>query len=235
MEAEERDDPVEEGLEVVVPHVHPPKNVEDKGMIQHRLAVVTEGIGHALHLSAVVVDVHVTLDEGSAHDVEVESTSLTVDEELLLDGNPNPTGCAAVMDNVLELDSERVEEPGEDDTVHPSPSGKSRGSNFGGDVVVEGVALEGFRIDLSFLPLEGSSVLMLTGGGGSGLGSGEGRGNGGVGGKPSTAMAVLDAVPREGKGSGGQTTSTGHTACGGGWGRGGGEMRERRGLGLELG
>jgi hypothetical protein len=75
--------------------------------------------------------------------------------------------------------------------------GRAEVAGFGGDVVVEGVALEGFRIDLLLLPLEGSSVLTLTGGGGSGLGGGKGRGNGGFGGKPPTAATV----PREGEGA----------------------------------
>jgi hypothetical protein len=112
---------------VVVPNVHPLKNVEDEGTIRHRLVEVTEGIGLALHLPTVVVDVQVTLDEVSTHDVEVESTGLTVYEELLLDGNPRLTGCATMlMDDVLELDGERVEEPGEDDTIHPAPIWEER-------------------------------------------------------------------------------------------------------------
>jgi hypothetical protein len=42
------------------------------------------------------------LDEGPEWDVEVESMSLAVVEELLLDGNPSLMGCAAtLMDDIL--------------------------------------------------------------------------------------------------------------------------------------
>jgi hypothetical protein len=69
VEGGERDNSLEEGLEMVVPLVQPLKNVEYNDTIRHRLTEVAEGIGHALHLSAVVVQVQVTLDEGPERDI----------------------------------------------------------------------------------------------------------------------------------------------------------------------
>jgi hypothetical protein len=49
-----------------------------------------------------------------------------VAEEPLVDGNPSLTGYAATLTNdILELDSERTEEPGEDDVVHPLQVGRA--------------------------------------------------------------------------------------------------------------
>jgi hypothetical protein len=47
-----------------------------------------------------------------------------------------------LADDVLEVDVEGVEEPWEDDAVHPPLAWKSWGSDVGSDVVVEGVALQ---------------------------------------------------------------------------------------------
>jgi hypothetical protein len=47
-----------------------------------------------------------------------------------------------LTDDVLELDDERVEEPGEDDTIHPSQARKSRGNSVRGDMVIERVVLQ---------------------------------------------------------------------------------------------
>jgi len=109
---------------VVVPPVEATKEVEDERTIRDRLAEVTEGVRHALHLAAVLGDGKVALDEDSESGVEVESTSLAVAEELVLNGKPGlASGATALADDVLQLDGDGAEDPGEDNTVHPAPRG----------------------------------------------------------------------------------------------------------------
>jgi hypothetical protein len=85
----------------------------------------------------------VTLDEDQEHGVEVESTGPAVAGELLLDGNTSLTSCATTFTNdVMEHDSDRAKESGEDNIVHPPSAGKGGSSSIGGDVVVEGVSLQ---------------------------------------------------------------------------------------------
>jgi hypothetical protein len=51
----------------------------------------------------------------------VESTSLTIVEELLLNSYPDLASSATTrVDNILELVNDRVEDPREDHIVHPS-------------------------------------------------------------------------------------------------------------------
>jgi hypothetical protein len=71
-------------------------------------------------------------------------------KELFLDGKPSLTSRATtLMDDFLDLNSERDEEPGEDDVVHLSPTWKSGGNNVEGDVVVEGVVLQRQQDDVA--------------------------------------------------------------------------------------
>jgi hypothetical protein len=66
-----------------------------------------------------------------------------VAEELLLEGNPKQLNSAiAVMGGLLEVDGDGAEQPRQDHVVHPAPVGVIEGRSVGGDVVVEGVALE---------------------------------------------------------------------------------------------
>jgi hypothetical protein len=143
MEGWEHDDPFEGDFDVLIPLVQPMKNVEDEGMIRHWLIEVAKGINHAVHLPTIFVHIHVTLNVGPEHDVEVESIGLMVTEELLLDGNPSLMICvAALLNNVMELDGEHTKESVEDDNVHHSLAGKSRISGVRDDMVVEGVPLQ---------------------------------------------------------------------------------------------
>jgi hypothetical protein len=60
-------------------------------------------------------------------DVEVEGVCLMVAEEFLLNGNLGPASSAtALVEDVLQLDGDGVEDPGEDDTP---PGAKMRPSS----------------------------------------------------------------------------------------------------------
>jgi hypothetical protein len=107
------------------------------------LADVAEVVSHLLHLAAVVVDAQITLHEESKLGVEVKGVSLTVAEELLLEGNPELlSSVVAVASGLLEVNGDGVEQPQQDHAVHPTPMGVVEGRSVRGDMVVEGVVLE---------------------------------------------------------------------------------------------
>jgi hypothetical protein len=70
-----------------------------------------EGVGHALHLTVVIVHVEVALDKGPERSVEVESTGLVVIEEHLNGKSGLPSDASALADDVLEVNGERAKEP----------------------------------------------------------------------------------------------------------------------------
>jgi hypothetical protein len=87
--------------------------------------VLTEVISHPLHLATIVANAWIALYNELELNVEVEGTSLTVAEELLLEGNPELLSDAAVGTcGLLEVDDDGVEQPRQDHNV------------------IEGVALE---------------------------------------------------------------------------------------------
>jgi hypothetical protein len=78
----------------------------------------------------------------------VEGTYLAVAEELLIKGNPKllsgaVTAALVSAGGLLEVDGDGAEQPQQDHTVHPVPVRVVEGRSVGGDMVVEGVALEG--------------------------------------------------------------------------------------------
>jgi hypothetical protein len=75
--------------------------------------------------------------------VEVEGVSLMVVEELLLEGNPKLLNSVVVgASGLLEVDGDGDEQPRQVHAVHQAPVGVVEGTSVGGDVAVEGVALE---------------------------------------------------------------------------------------------
>lgn len=73
----------------------------------------------------------------------MESTSLTIVEELLLNSYPDLASSATTrVDNILELVNDRVEDPREDHIVHPSLGWDSGAHGCGEDVVVEIISLQ---------------------------------------------------------------------------------------------
>jgi hypothetical protein len=75
--------------------------------------------------------------------VEVESRSLPVPEELLLEGDPRlASGALLVADDVLELDDDGAVKPREDHVVHLVPRWGQRGDSREGARGVEEVGHE---------------------------------------------------------------------------------------------
>jgi hypothetical protein len=75
--------------------------------------------------------------------VEVEGASLVVVEELLLEGNPKLlSSVVAGASGLLEVDGDGDEQPRQVHAVHQVPVGVVEGRSVGGDVTVEGIALE---------------------------------------------------------------------------------------------
>jgi hypothetical protein len=134
---------IERSPKVIVALVETPKKVEDERVIEDRLPKVTKGGCHALHLAAILGDRERPQDKGPKGVVEVESMSLAVVEELLLDGNPGlATNTTMLANDILQLNSDHPEEPREDHTIHLPLRGDSKRRRVGEDMVVKGVALQ---------------------------------------------------------------------------------------------
>jgi hypothetical protein len=70
----------------------------------------------------------------------MKSTCLTITEELVLQGEPQVARRTATLPNdLLKIDSDRVGEPAEDNSVHPGPRRIIGEGVIGEDVVGEGV------------------------------------------------------------------------------------------------
>jgi hypothetical protein len=144
VEGGERPGPLQVSLDVIVLLVQAPEDLENKGMVLHVLAEVVEVVSHPLHPAAVVVDAQIALDEEPKLCVEVEDVRLVVAEELLLKGNPKLlSGAVATASGLMEVDGDGAEQPRQDHAVHPAPVGVGEGRSIRGDVVIEGVALDG--------------------------------------------------------------------------------------------
>lgn len=91
-------------------------------MIGDKLTKVTKRVRRVILLAAVLSDREVLLDKDPKGDVEVEGMSVTVVEELLLNSNPGLVGNATTLVcDVLQLDGDSSEDPGEDYTIHLMP------------------------------------------------------------------------------------------------------------------
>jgi hypothetical protein len=95
----------------------------------------------------VIVDAHTALHEEPKFCVEVQGARLAVAEELLLEGDPKllsgeVAGVVVGTSGLPEVDSDGAEQPRQDHVVHLALVGVIEGRSAGGDVVVEGVALE---------------------------------------------------------------------------------------------
>jgi hypothetical protein len=67
--------------------------------IRDRLLEVGVGAHHALHLTSVLGDREVLLDENPKGIIEVYNVSIMIAKELLLDGNPSLASSAATLAN----------------------------------------------------------------------------------------------------------------------------------------
>jgi hypothetical protein len=119
----------------------PPEDVEDQDAILHGPPKVPQGVRHALHPTAELADGEVTLDEGPETRVEAQSPGLRVAQELALKGEPSPARVRRGADEVVEVQRDRPQDPGEDDAVQTKPRrGLDGDRNVNEDVVIEGVA-----------------------------------------------------------------------------------------------
>jgi hypothetical protein len=120
------------------------QEVQHYGTVRHRLAEIVEGVRQSLHLTTILPHGEVPMGELVELDVEVKSLSVPIPEELFLEGEPCLTAHVhLVMDDVLELDSDGVVEPGEHQGVHQGPGRGRRGDDVVKDVVGEGLAPQG--------------------------------------------------------------------------------------------
>jgi hypothetical protein len=120
------------------------KNVEDEVPVRDRAVKITEGVRHSLHLVAVLSHREITLDKVAKHGVEMKGVCLAVADELVLERQPGLThGDAMFPGDVLKVDADGVENPGDDNVVHPF-SGRIVGRrSVEEDMGGEFVALEG--------------------------------------------------------------------------------------------
>jgi hypothetical protein len=87
---------------VIVALIEALEKIEYEHAIRDKLPEITERGHHALHLVAILDDEEVPLNEGPNGSINVESESLTVIKELLLDGNLGLMGSAATLtDDIL--------------------------------------------------------------------------------------------------------------------------------------
>jgi hypothetical protein len=129
--------------DVPIPLVEPANHVEDQSAVSHVFAEVSEVGGHLLEVFAIVSDGKITLGKGAKLGVEVESTSLLIADEVVLDGDPGFVGGGAVLDHGFsKVGSDRAVQPRFDDGVHPSPIRKCRDGGAA-DVVLQRILRDG--------------------------------------------------------------------------------------------
>jgi hypothetical protein len=125
-------------LEVLV---QPPKDVENEHPVFNGCAKVSQIVGHGLELAVVLIDQGVTLNKSIKDSIKVKSTLLTVNEKLVLYGEPEMARRAtAFPDHLVKIRRDGVTDPVEDDVVHPNPP-RIIGRSVAHDVLDQGVAL----------------------------------------------------------------------------------------------
>jgi hypothetical protein len=99
------------------------EDVEDEDAILHGPAQVAEGVGHGLHLPAELAHSKVPLDEGAEASVEAQSPSLGIAQKLALERQPCLASIRRVANEVVEVEGDRPDDPGEDDAIKAQPRG----------------------------------------------------------------------------------------------------------------
>jgi hypothetical protein len=102
--------------------IQPPKDVDDENPVFNGCVEVNQTVGHGLELVAVLIDREVTLNKSMKGSIKVKSTLLTVNEKLVLDGEPEVACRATVFpDHLVKIRRDGVVDPVEDDAVHLNP------------------------------------------------------------------------------------------------------------------
>jgi hypothetical protein len=112
MEGGEGHDPLDDSLQVAVAGARSMQKVQHQSTVDDRLAEVTKGVRHALHMATVFPNTEIPLRELVELGVEVEGSSISVPEELFLEGEPCLSAHVRLIANdVLYLDGDGVMEP----------------------------------------------------------------------------------------------------------------------------
>jgi hypothetical protein len=124
--------------------IEPVEDVEDQNAVLHGPAKVTEGVRHCLHLVAELSNSKVTLHEGAETRIEPQSPGLGIAQKLALERQPCLASVSRVADEVMEVEGDHLDDPGEHDAIKAQPrGGLGRDRGIDEDVVIEGVATEG--------------------------------------------------------------------------------------------
>jgi hypothetical protein len=119
MEGRKRRHVRQNGAKMIKVLVQLTEDVEDEDVN----AEVDEGVGEALHLEAVVVQVEIALNKVSEGGVDVEGVSLPIANGAILQCQPGSTGGEATLTgDVLKFRRDSAEKPRLDQHVHRIPS-----------------------------------------------------------------------------------------------------------------
>jgi hypothetical protein len=129
---------------MLIPLVQTAKNVEDEVPVRYRAVKIAKRVRQSLHLVALLSHREITLDKVAKHGVEVKGVCLAIADELVFKHQPGLTrGDATFPGDVLKVDVEGAEDPGDDDVVHPFRGRIIGRRSVEEDMGVEFVALEG--------------------------------------------------------------------------------------------
>jgi hypothetical protein len=95
--------------------------------------------GRVFHLATIVADAKIALLEDTKLGINLHDAGLTVTEELGLDIEPCLSSSLRwLAEDLVEVDRDGPQAPGEHDVVKPSPIG-GRVNDVGDDMIVEGI------------------------------------------------------------------------------------------------
>jgi hypothetical protein len=97
--------------------IEPAEDVEDQDVVLHGLAKVAEGVRHCLHLAAELSNNKVTLHEGAETRIEPQSSGFGITQKLALERQPGLASVSSVADEVVEVEGDHPDDPGEHDAV----------------------------------------------------------------------------------------------------------------------
>jgi hypothetical protein len=101
--------------------------------------MVAEGVRHGLHLAAELANSKVTLHEGAETRIEPQSPGFSIAQKLALECQPGLASVSSVADEVVEVEGDRPDDPGEHDSVKAHPRGSlDRDRGVDEDVAAEG-------------------------------------------------------------------------------------------------
>jgi hypothetical protein len=112
----------EDSTDVFKVLIQPTQDIQHENTIGNINVEVGEGVDEALHLSTVVLDTEVTLNEAPKGGVNVEGMCFIVVEEVVLQGQLGVVShVAALSSDVLQVREDGAVDPRLDDVVHPVP------------------------------------------------------------------------------------------------------------------